>query len=313
MLRRGPRSLPLLSFYDIVVLLGFLNLYGMQLVGFLNDPGLGWHLANGAQILKTGILPNTDSFLASEVVRPWIADQWFADMAMAWLYAEGGWPLLSVSFFLLYFFTFFLVHYRCLRRVTQAPLVCGLVTLCVFKMSQVQFVARPLLFGFLFFTILYSLLYRMAKGEQRWPRTLFVLPLFFIWSCIHPSFVLGIFLMGIALVGFWLDRWRGITEHQPQLGRFVMLILGCIGATFLNPYGLDLYHTILWLGGSDIRNIYSEWQPLQLRSPEGIFFSIMVATIISRLIFLRHQVRSWEILSFFGFAYAALSAVRMLP
>lgn len=310
---RFASSLRALSFYDLIVILGFVTLYCMQLDGFLDDPGLGWHLANGQQILLAGKLPESDLFLASLTQRPWVADQWLADMLMSWLHKWGSWPLLSAVLFALFFLTFFLFQYRFLRTVKSSPLCCGLAVLIVFKASQVQFVARPLLFGFLFFSLLVFLLYRHSSGMRLKKFTIIALPLFLLWSCVHPSFVLGIFLLFLYVLGHGVDFLRGVKDAGFRLSPFVWFSVLCILITLLNPYGFRLHETIIWLGGSEIRQLYSEWQPLSLHKSEGFFFILIAGGVLLQLIFSKNDARGWEVLAFLSFSYMALGAVRMLP
>ncbi len=70
-----------------IVISSFFLLLGQQLIGFANDPGVGWHLADGAQIAATGQIPRTDSFLSEP--RAWISDQWLSDLLLYHMYDYG--------------------------------------------------------------------------------------------------------------------------------------------------------------------------------------------------------------------------------
>ncbi len=71
------------GFSDFFIISSVYTLLAMELVGFANDPGVGWHLATGDYILKNFSIPFIDPFLGGQEGRAWICDQWLADLILS--------------------------------------------------------------------------------------------------------------------------------------------------------------------------------------------------------------------------------------
>ena len=323
---------------DFLIILAFLSLVHLELNNFAGDPGLGWHLKNGENILLSDEVPFRDSMLAWQTKRPWVADQWLADVFMAWIFEKGSWPLLYAVFTSIFLVTYFLVLYQGLARTSGLFLFSAFVSLFSFKLGQVHFILRPVMLSFLFFAISYLIsiyFYRNSSDpENRWNKKTILLAvfqvfLFYIWANIHPSFIFGLFLtFAIPIAVFLDDVFLKLFKRESDpirwlvLTRLIVLCLCCFLATYLNPYGLRLHETILWFGKSEfMSNFFSEWEPPNFSANEGQLFLVSLGLIaLFSLVYLfsrsfreDKKLKSFYLIILLPFIYLSFDAVRILP
>lgn len=311
---------------DVVVLISALSLISIQMVDFAIDPGVGWHLATGEYILKHESIPRFDPFLATSTPRPWIADQWLADLVLFSLYAFGSWPLLYGAMGAIYLATFYLILYPLTVRTIGAPVLAIGATLLAFKLGQIHFILRPVVFGLGCFAFLAAVVWRREIARRspamlrtpRWPLEVVIAPLFVLWANLHPSFVLGILFLALRPIALILDR---VVRASPTLDRpalrFAWRDLGwATVASCVNPYGLALHRSIIDLGTDPyFMNLHEEWLPPDLSS--GVGLTLLVTLVLFCLSCALERAprsyRSFELLVCLTFSGLALSAVRIIP
>ncbi len=149
--------------YIFLSLLSLLSLLTVQLNHFADDPGVGWHLATGAWIIKNLAIPVYDPFLASAQPRLWISDQWASDIVLYVLYRLGSWPLLYVALLLAYFLTFWSLLAAKLSKRSKNVVAIALTCFFASKLAQVHFILRPVLFSFPFLILVRTLLDDMQE------------------------------------------------------------------------------------------------------------------------------------------------------
>jgi hypothetical protein len=292
--------------------------------GIADDPGLGWHLKAGEYILENSALPKNDPLLAYPVARPWLLDQWLSDVLMASLYKVRGWSGLYNIGALLYLFTYLSLLHSGISRLTKgAGLAACVGAFVAFKLGQIHFILRPVLFSFPLFAAVYLRLCRMdaefcRRGRFRvLKRDWLVFPLlFFVWANLHPTFVVGLCLFPLAVGGWSLQcLLRG--KHFPKIWQVTALGALCGFVTLINPYGFSLHETIIWLSKSEFcMKTYQEWQSPSLLTIEGQYF-ITPLVLIGILAFIAPKAvgtLSWfSAMSLAVFFYFGCSAIRMMP
>ena len=125
-------------------------LWNPQFDVFFGDPGVGWHLANGKRIAATGQIVVDDPFLtaARGERREWIYGQWLGDFLYQQLFALGGFKLLYVGSMLLCLLPMYLQT----ATVRSAPIVAAVLIPVLLLASAIQWLFRPVLWSFLFFS-----------------------------------------------------------------------------------------------------------------------------------------------------------------
>lgn len=310
-----------LGIQDLFVVLGALSLLVQQLSGLAEDPGTGWHLANGKWIAAERAVPVLDPFLS--VTHPWVSDQWLSDLVLYGVFSCGSWTLLYAALTVIYLLSYFGVVYFGVAAITGSSIGAGLATFSAFKMGQMHFLARPAMFGFLFFAVVclcvFGPMRRAVREGAPFPRALwFGMPLLFlVWAQAHPSFVLGIVLLGVTALGILLDRTiLGRSIPFASMYRVLAMLAVCLVVTALNPYGIALHESILTLGRSEyFMNLHQEWLPLNPRETEGSLFKLIFTSVLASAVFggLQRRWGSFELLALLGFAHLGMDSVRMLP
>jgi hypothetical protein len=150
-----------LSLVGVFALVAYLSLFNGSFNNIADDPGIGWHLKNGERIDALGEVPYVDPFLArpSKVNpyapvgegRPWVSDQWLADLIFYKVFALGGWPALYALVSSLFLIAYFGIAAEGVRFKGQGMIFVLLALVCAFKLGQVHLIVRPVIFSILLF------------------------------------------------------------------------------------------------------------------------------------------------------------------
>ena len=309
---------------DAIIVISAVSLCALQLAGLANDPGVGWHLKTGEWILSHRSVPTHDPFLGSLVAREWVATQWLSDVVLAQVYAVGGWSLLYALAVAVYCAIFYAILYPVVRSTTGEYLAAAVTCFVAFKATQLHFILRPVLFGYLCFTLLvcWSSLRLTAEHSDdpvhSAPSWIALPALFVAWANLHPSFFMGLLVLGLLYLSLFIEQLLGLRSFSRAThGRYIAITTLCFAATFITPYGAKLHINILSLASSDFfMQYHSEWLPPTLNElPAQIALGSLVVILLAAM---RHgitgtKLNTFQILSILCFAYSSMQAVRMLP
>lgn len=311
-----------------IALIAYWTLTVLQMPGFADDPGLGWHLLTGEIIRAGGSIPLFDPYLASTEPKRWIADQWLSDLLFASILHRGGphrgmaliYGFTTSVFLLLFFGIVFLTAFTRAR----SQLLSAIASLIALKLAATHFIVRPVLIGFVPFAVTSAITWRIISQVRsgtslRLLQLALLIPLAALWANLHPSFALGIILMALATAGLVVDTV--VVDQRPLSVRTGVLLVSTISlmavATLATPFGVGLLRQVFGLVGSDFfMNLNVEWRPLQARSPEGVLFYQTVGLLIVGAFFAVRRgaplyVTECLIIGFFG--WSAITSVRFLP
>ena len=319
------RRIPIVFVFALVA---YLSLFTGAFDHIADDPGLGWHLANGSLIAATHTIPTTDPFLAPTLIsnpyvevgqhRPWINEQWLGDFALFELFSRGGWPLVYGVIAGLYLIAYFGFAADSLRRGGEGLVLVLLGVVLAFKLGQIHLIVRPVLFSIVLFSAFIGRCrVLLTRDEWSWSWTarqaLVLSGMIALWANIHPGFVYGFAVLGMATVSLALSGGAGRTKAVRAAA-----ILGlCVVASSLNPFGFSLYESIATLGGSaTLRSITTEWSPIVLNSAEGtLLLSLSLIPCVCALLSRRTRqgVGLFEVMLAAFFVLQALWSVRVVP
>ena len=304
-----------------VVLLAAISLLCVQLQGFADDPGIGWHLATGQWISEFKEIPAQDKFLFSKTeigakAHTWLPEQWLADLILFQIYKFGSWPALYSFGAVVYLATFIFIVYPTLLRSSRSYLYTALVTLLVFKLGQIHFILRPVLFNYPLFALVLSLCVAPREKIVLLRKYLLILvPLLFaLWANLHPAFVFGLILIFFRILAETLNqRWWSVpADWRYQKTLLLILLLSFLG-TLINPYGYQLYAHIAWHSESlVVSRLFTEWQAINLKEYAGTLLLASAALVIFAFIFTK-SLNAFYFLSFMLFFPWAASTARVLP
>ena len=313
---------------DLIVLFAIISSLYFQLDYFADDPGVGWHLKTGEYVELNGP-PLYDPFLYGASDREWVSDQWLCDLVLWKTFELGSWPFLYAVVISIFFISFLYILLSGSTKITGSCLASAVAILLCFKVSQVHFILRPVVFSFLFCSLVYVLsygLYRTIRSDtdsccKSFRKSFIVLPLtFLLWANIHPSFVIGLFILGLSVFAALIESILLPDTKEPPskliTAKCVVLFLGCLLLTLANPYGYDLHQSIFSLRDSSFfMRLNTEWLSPDFLSGEGkLMLTILLVMIVA--LFFGTPRAGWNFLDFLlviSFTYFAFQAVRLLP
>src|SRR5438067_11418303 len=167
----------------------------------VDDSDLWWTLALGRAVWSAGALPATDPLAYTPTPQPYVYAQWLAGLILFGVWRLGGYELLVVLRAAIAAAAFGLVYVGC-RRYGATPAVGGLCTLLAMPLVNVGLSLRPQILALIPFLLYLEGTRHAAPPHSGWGRLRSSLPLVMVfWVNVHGSFLFGLGLAGIALLG----------------------------------------------------------------------------------------------------------------
>jgi hypothetical protein len=262
---------------------------------------LAYHLRAGDIMFDTHAILRTNVFTAPAYGRPWLNQQWLAQIVLTTAFRLGGWFALVALRALLIALVLTFVFLACraagaaTKRAAWLTLASGLLLTGAFKL-------RPQLLGMVCFAVTAWLVARRrTHPEGVW----IVVPITVLWANLHGSFFLAPLLLGLAWVE---DRW----DRERGSRTLLLAMLGSLLATLVNPYGYRVWSYAIGLATNPvIRRTITEWQPPTIRGYTGAVFFLSVVVVAAVLIARVRRPVPWGSLLALGvFLAIALAALR---
>ncbi|MHC4234450.1 MAG: hypothetical protein ACYSUQ_04985, partial [Planctomycetota bacterium] len=262
-----------------------------------NDPGTGWHLRTGQQILSTGQVPQTDQFSYTREGHHWVETQWLVDVLMSLSYDLGGYSLMALCTAVVIAILFRWI-YRTQATAGGWPTIGLIVTLVAACAASGHFLARPLVASSVGVPLSFWWASQYARGRMESRRLWLLVPITAFWTNCHPGVLGGIATVAICgigvLIGSTLTRWaeprsadcagpRGPeTAAGWRRGGRLLLVAAAMGAaTLVNPYGLGWHAWVASLMSMEALGRYvNEWLAPAWNDPEAIAAAMLVVTLV---------------------------------
>lgn len=261
---------------------------------------LAYQVRAGNVMIDAQSVLRTDVFSFTAFGRPWLNQQWAAQVLLAIPWRIGGWNAVVFAWALIVAaIAFFL--YRAIREAGAPPRTATLLTLAGFMVGLEIFGMRPQLFGVLLFAATQWLVVTRASHPAR----LWLIPaLMVIWVNTHGSFSLALVLLGFALLEDLKTR--------PELARRIAIVAAATaGASLMNPYGPRVWGYVVELARNPVvAQRVGEWQPPTIHSQPGLFFFLSVMGVLVFVARHRGSIPWLTLLRIGVFAALALMAVR---
>ncbi len=218
---------------DAAILLAFLALTFLLGMFPLKDTDFWWHLRTGDLIRENGSVPRTDTYLFTTEGKPWIDLHWGFQVAISWVYKQGGVVALNLAKCGVTTFAVFLLITS--KRREWPIWAMALAWLPALLVLGGRMYIRPETLTLLYLSIFLAVLFRW----HRHPQLAWLLPAVQLaWVNSHGLFVFGPVLLGLALFDAILRRgafaagrgawWRTV------LGASLLTGFACL----INPYGV---------------------------------------------------------------------------
>jgi len=280
-----------------------------------SDPDYWWHLAVGRHFARTGHLPAVDDWSFTLPGSPWLPHSWLAELVLYAGHARFGpvGPLVLTGAVFAALLALLLADQW--RHGATRLRAVGVGALLLVAMDRFAY-PRPQMFGFIFFLVTLLALERFVeRGGVK--RLALLAPVVLLWANVHPSFVLGLVLMGNVFLGALLTRLVR-AGRPPALDRRALLALASVGAcaaalTTVNPAGPALLRYVLGKPAQPMRALLVEWQPLDVASLVGVPFALLLLTLVVAVVRRGGFVHLHHALLCGVAAYSALSCVRDVP
>jgi len=251
---------------------------------------LAYQVRAGDLIIGMRSIPRVDSFTFTMAGRPWLDQQWGAQLLMALVHRAGGWGGLTFLHAALIGGSFAMI-YRACRVRGAAPAAASLLAMTGFVLGLPALAMRPQLFAAPLFA---ATLLLLVRRDVR-PRRMWWIPAIAVaWANLHGSFVMVPALMALAALQ---DLGRG---DRPGARRVALVGICAVGATLLNPFGFHVWTYVVALSTDPIiRTSVSEWAPVTVSSFQGAAFFATAAAGAGWLV-LRRERTPWPDLVWLG-------------
>lgn len=301
--------LPRIEYIFLIAVFWGIVAAGPRILNF--DGDLPRHILTGNLILQRHSVATTDIFSFRTTGYPSFPHEWLSQVIFAAVYDWLGLDGIVLLTALMITLTWGLVYQQAIKKSRSFFAALIFIALGV-AASQLHVLPRPHLFTYVMTAIWITVLEAMEENRTRvW----WLLPaLMLIWVNLHGMFILGIGILGIYLIGDFLDRpatdWFRTNKTKSLLAAAGLSLL----ATLISPSGPKIWEAIASLGSNAyITSKIPEYQSPDFHSPSTWpFVLILLLTIIG---FARASKKpSWiQVLLFVSFAGMGLYTSRMIP
>jgi hypothetical protein len=257
----------------LVVALGAIAV--MELAQLPSAVDLAYQVKAGELMLAERALLRTDVLAWTTAGRPWLDQNWGAQVLLYGLWRLGGFALVTVVNAACTVAAWGLVAAACRRWTASLRLIAGAV-LVGYLAAAAGFSARPQMFSLLLFA---AELYLLEVARAR-PRVALAIPLLMpLWANLHGAFVVGVGLLVIEAVA---AAWR---RDRPAAARYLLVTAASVAGLLVNPWGARvLGYAVSFPANRAVTGIVSEWGPTTLRQPAGIMILVALGVLVVALV-----------------------------
>ena len=222
----------------------------------LNDPDTYWHIAAGRWIAAHGAVPRVDPFSFTMQGAPWVDFEWLAQLVYAGAFAIAGWTGVVVLAAAAVALAFGLLTRFLLRELPPAP--AFMLVLAALSLAAPHTLARPHALVLPLMVAWTAAL--VGTSDRRAGPPYAALPLLVLWANLHGSVIVGIGLIGPAVLEALVQADRRGARPGIILRWLPFTALALIAAC-VTPYGpQSLLVPLKTLGLGEALNTIGEWR-----------------------------------------------------
>lgn len=297
-----------------VISLGTSLLFTLINIRNLIDGDTLWAIKVGEWISANRGVPFCDMFSWTAYGNPWVAHEWLFDLLIYKFHSYMGFQGIVVFFFIgltILFFLLWKTYYKEDKNTAQTALIFIIVITMMNNLLNSFFLARPHIYGLVFFVYF---LYVLLQNQK----LLYTLPLVtIIWANMHGSVVLGIAMVLLQLIyetAFNLyDKTKPVFNIKLILTTFLVVMFSLI-----NPYGIKLWESAFWQITNSVNHQIYEWQPPDFGETALLtaYLAIIITTVLVSFIKRKAEDKRRLVIVLIYLAvtfYVAFSGVRYFP
>lgn len=289
---------------SVVLFAGLLGWFPLQ------NYDIWMHLSAGRYIVERGHLPYAHPFNFTAPLREWIDQEWLSQVLLYLLYRRVGVGGLVLLKSVLAAAAVGLALALAVRRGAGLAAAAG-AAVAAALLIRARLTVRPHL-------VTLAMLSVWALLLGGWPRRRWVpyvlVGSMVLWANLHAGFLAGLILLGL----YWLEAvWRrrraapaDRSEGAREVRSLGLLLVACLAATLLNPYGWRLWKYPFTLVTMRVYMRYiEEWMRPDLSTRFWFFYAYLAAGSVL-LVSRRRRLRPADGLIWAVFGVMALSARR---
>ncbi len=253
------------------------------------DVDFGWHLKIGEEVYLNKNIPtiNHYNYIFPENDNFWVDHEWLSNLLIYIIYNNFGYLALTIFFALIFLTTIFLLNNFIIKNITKTSassiyiLVTELLLIKgVFPHSGIRVQEISWLFFLLFLIIIYYFEKRsLINKKNNWKILIWIVPILYLWSNLHASFLLGIAILFFYLLIKIIEKF--VFQLKNKLIKKIsiyfnfskilknkdLFIFGTFSliaslSTLITPYGLKLFDFLFVYGkNTAYLKIIAEWLP----------------------------------------------------
>jgi hypothetical protein len=284
----------------------------------IEDPDFWWHLKTGQLILQDKQIPYFDDYSFTSAGKPWIAHEWLSEIIMFSTYKAGGIPFTVIFFGLLILSSFILSIFRAENR-NNLYAIGGALLLGVILSTPVLW-PRPQIFSLLYASTFLLLLDRFLKTNRI--RYLIPLPIIMLlWVNQHGAFIIGLGIIGIYIIGSFIDRLILISKEKKGIRKvftktlwiILVTLVICFLAVLVNPNGSRMFiYPFQTVSDSSLQEFNQEWASPNFHERTWIPLAVMYLSLIGFGLKAKKSISTINILLCVVFGYLTLLALKQV-
>jgi hypothetical protein len=312
-----PRSLAALVPTNGIPFLAYLTFLflGIRPLLLLGDGGTCRHVLTGQYVLHNHVVPTTNYVFAINPNAPWLTHELLSDLILGGaqdLFGLNGVVLvaaLAIGLVLAWSYQF--------ARVRGIGMISGLLLLiAVMTATSIHWSARAHVFSYVPFLLVYFILFVSdLPAKLRYPLLIVTMS---VWSNLHGSFVLGLMMIGCALLGdaasFIFSKSKDDSTQNAFKTHGLDLLAAIIGAS-LNLRGIGfLNYVISYATNPIIRFSSNESRSIDLTVGLPVYaFLLLMVIAVSVWSYSRKIPKAPELLVTVALFFGGLYSMRIMP
>lgn len=274
------------------------SLFALSLIPLIpND--FWWHLKVGEIIYETKTIPKTNLFawtLSSDY--PYFYGAWLGELLFYIIFRIGQVPLIIFTRNLLGGLMLVFISFISHRR-SKSWRLTALVLSLFFLMFWYNSSVRTQMWAWIPFIIFFYIVdaYSQNTLNHYW---LFLIPIIMVlWVNLHGSFILGLVIIGIYLLGEIILKLISSKEAHPwsHIYWLGLILIITTFTVFLNPRGLGIINYLHhMLTDQPTQSLILEWQPPSPATPGSFTFYLSILILIITLAYSKYHPRLPELL-----------------